>query len=84
MSKVRHIPRRTGVGARQVIAPKVEKAKRSRVRPGPPMICGEPHPDLDIVCGASSIDQRGFPIHHRGKHRARPLAGVTYRWAVSA
>ncbi len=61
-----------------------------------PEVCGAQHPDLDLTCtGETHIEEAatgallshfmGIPpeavkIQHRGKHRARPLAGVVIRW----
>lgn len=90
-TKVRHIPRRSGVGARQVIAPKVEKSKRRRVRPVV-TLCNAEHPErtgvadihgnpIDAVLCARELEVvKGKPVPHKGEHRARLLRGIVERW----
>jgi hypothetical protein len=84
------------LGARQVVPPAEVPIRRRRPTPRGPELCGAPHPDLDLTCtGESHIEEAatgavlsslmGLPaepvkVIHRGKHRARPLAGVLIRW----
>ena len=91
-----HIPRRSGVGARQVLPPATPKRRRIRYSSGGPELCGAKHPDSDLTCdgrvhyqeaaaGAIISSLMGLPserakVDHAGKHRARPLVGVVIRW----
>lgn len=92
----KHTPRRSGVGARQVLPPRPPKQKRLRFRGGGPELCGAQHPDSGLTCTAVTHYQEaatgavlsglmGLPtepvkVDHRGKHRARILDGIVVRW----
>lgn len=95
--KARHIPRRSGVGTRQVIAARLPKGHPYRSRGTAPAVCGALHPDLGqprhslrdgaaldlVVCTARIQYRDGKPVKHRGPHRAK-VAGVLLRWTGDA
>lgn len=76
-----HIPRRSGVGTRQVLPPAKPQAKFRRRTRGPKR-CGVAHPDHGLTCTAEVRYVDGKRVNHRGDHRARPLVGIVFRWAV--
>lgn len=81
-TKVRHLPRRSGVGMRQAIAPRPPKVKRPRAAASElPPVCGAEHPDIEgLVCMSSLVDANGKPFRHVGAHRATVLTGIRLRW----
>lgn len=85
-AKVRHIPRRSGVGMRQAITPRPAKVKRPRPAASAlPPVCGVEHPDVEgLVCMSALVDANGKPFRHVGAHRATVLSGIRLRWTDEA
>ena len=80
-TKVRHIPRRSGVGARQVIPPREQKPTYRPAASMLPPVCGAEHPDVEgLICMSSTVDRNGKPFRHVGAHRATILSGIRLRW----
>ena len=94
MSK--HIPRRSGVGARMVLPPAEPKMRLRRYAGAAPATCGALNPERPGIVDDATGEQLTDPVYctasaalnlvtgdvivHRGKHRARLLDGIVVRW----
>jgi hypothetical protein len=81
-----HIPRRSGSGIRQAVAPQKPKRRRFRLPSRINEKCNRVDPERPGIVDDETGQWLCVPVlctgepNHRGKHRARLLTGVLHRW----